>query len=303
MTLMHYIEKIEFGGWKNCCRISNGLVEIIITADVGPRIIRFGFIGQENEFKVFPEMLGINGGEEWRIYGGHRFWVAPEDPVTTYYPDNEPVQIEEKGNRLHMIQKADPRGLQKEIILEMSPDQAHVTLTHRLRNSGFTSLEAAPWALSVMAQGGQAIIPFPKKGAHPQDLLPNNRLILWPYTDMTDPRWHWGKKFIRLDQDPKNPVAQKLGFYSNEKLWMAYARGDHLFVKTIDNSAEITYPDLGSSVEIFTNDQFLEMETLGELVTLIPGEVVEHVEQWYLFDQVQLSDDEDQIEKLVLLDL
>ena len=45
------IEKTDFRGWPNSYRISNGEVEAIVTGDVGPRIMRFGFVGGQNFFK------------------------------------------------------------------------------------------------------------------------------------------------------------------------------------------------------------------------------------------------------------
>ena len=29
-------------------------------------------------FKEYDEQMGKTGGDEWRIYGGHRLWIAPE---------------------------------------------------------------------------------------------------------------------------------------------------------------------------------------------------------------------------------
>ena len=51
-------ERTQYGGWPNCYRLSNGTVELIATADVGPRIIRFGFTGGQNLFAEFPDQLG-----------------------------------------------------------------------------------------------------------------------------------------------------------------------------------------------------------------------------------------------------
>ena len=42
------------------------------------------------------------------------------------------------------------------------------------------------------------------------------------------------------------------------------------------------YPDFGSNFEIFANDNFLELETLSPLLTVAPGDSIEHVEEWYL---------------------
>ena len=49
-----------------------------------------------------------------------------------------------------------------------------------------------------------------------------------------------------------------------------------------------TYLDKGCSVEVFTNNDMLELETLGPVATLPPGEVVEHVERWWLFGNVPI---------------
>ena len=51
------IEKTDFGGWPNCYRISNGEIELVVTSDVGPRIMRYGFPGGRNFFKEFPAQL------------------------------------------------------------------------------------------------------------------------------------------------------------------------------------------------------------------------------------------------------
>jgi hypothetical protein len=47
-----HIEKVSWGGWPNCYKISNGEVELIVTSDVGPRIMRYGFVGGQNLLKV-----------------------------------------------------------------------------------------------------------------------------------------------------------------------------------------------------------------------------------------------------------
>jgi len=48
------MEKISYGGWDNCYHLSNDRVELILTADVGPRIIYFGLVGGENFLQTVP---------------------------------------------------------------------------------------------------------------------------------------------------------------------------------------------------------------------------------------------------------
>ena len=94
------VEKTEYKGWPNCYRVSNGEIELIVTGDVGPRVIRFGFVGGQNLFKEYPEQLGHTGEAKFQLRGGDRVWKAPEDPVATWAPDNVPVEIHVTANGL-----------------------------------------------------------------------------------------------------------------------------------------------------------------------------------------------------------
>jgi hypothetical protein len=294
---MHKIEMVGYKGWPRCYRLTDGRVELIITGDVGPRVIRFGFVGGDNEFHEVPETLGLAGGDEWRIYGGHRFWHAPEHPSRTYFPDNTPVEAEQGERLLRLTGPTEPTTLlQKQIDITLVEEG--VRLTHRLFNRGLWGVEVAPWALSVMAPGGTAILPLPPRRTHEEELLPANALVMWAYTDMADPRWTWGRKYITLRQQADGG-PQKLGAGLPDG-WLAYARGGHLFVKTYAHLAGAVYPDMGCSAETFTDPHFLELETLGPLAVLPPGEAAEHVEHWFLYDNVTAPTTEAEIDATVL---
>jgi hypothetical protein len=279
--------KIAYNGWPNCYEISNGLIELIATTDVGPRIIHCGFVGGENIFRVYDEQAGKTGGNEHRLYGGHRLWHAPEVAPRTYEPDNSAITLEEQDDlEIRLIQPVEKTtGIQKEIDVQMDGRKAHVRLIHRLRNTNLWAVELACWSISVMAQGGKAIIPLPPRGPQPENLLPVNTLTMWAYTNMADPRWTWGNEYIMLQQDPNNDAPQKLGVM-NAAGWAAYARNGNLFVKTFTHVAGATYPDWGCTTETFTWASMLELETLGPLVQLRPNASIEHVEDWYLFKDV-----------------
>lgn len=293
------MEKVSFGGWSNAARLTNGKIEVIITGDVGPRVIRLGFNGGPNEFAEYHDQYGKTGGQEWRIYGGHRLWHAPEDPVRTYWPDNFPVALVEINGGLRVTQPVeDTTGIEKQMDIQVAANSNHVHVVHRLTNRTLWSLEFAPWALSVMAPDGMAILPMPPRGEHPRDLLPANRLILWPYTDMSDPRWTWGREYILLRQN-RSGAPQKIGA-SIPDGWVAYANGGRLFVKLFSYHANSDYPDQGASVETFTNGDMLEVETLGPKAVVTPGSCVEHIEDWFLFENVTVPDGEAAVKANIL---
>ena len=293
-------KKVKYKGWPNCWRFSNRLVDLVVTADVGPRVIRFGFVGDHNEFFEANEQLGKKGGNEWHLYGGHRLWHAPEAEPRTYAPDNAPVKVERHARFIRFIQPTEPTtGIQKEIDVRLLRHKAAVEVTHRLRNNNAWAVPFAPWALTVLAPGGTAIIPLPPRGSHPRDLPPVNTLTLWAYTDLSDHRWTWGFKYILLRQNPKAKLPQKIGAVVSDG-WAAYARDGHLFVKRFAFAPGAQYPDFGANVETFTNDQMLELETLGPHVCLPPSATVEHVEYWSLFRGVPTPTNDTDVDKHVL---
>lgn len=284
------IEKIEYKGWPNSYRISNGEVEVVITGDVGPRIMRYGFVGGHNFFKEFEESLGKSGEPAWVLRGGHRIWAAPEDSVKTYAPDNGPVKIVVKGDVLEATEPVEPlTGLEKALIVKMAPRGTGVEVVHTLRNTGSKTLEIAPWALTMMAQGGVAIHGFPPRGKHPEVLAPTNPLVMWAFSDLSDARWKYTQKYLTLRQDPGNAVPQKLGTF-NAHTWAAYLLGEQVFVKHYRAAGKpADYPDFGCSFEVFTNADFLELETLGPLEKVAANQTLQHVETWSLHKDVHIQ--------------
>jgi hypothetical protein len=285
------IEKTNYQGWANSYLITNGEVELVVTADIGPRVMRFGFAGGQNLFKEFAGSLGKSRESKWVPRGGHRLWAAPEDPVKTYAPDNCPVEIEVRDDSLVATGPVEPlTGLEKRITVRLAPAGSAVEVVHRLRNAGDAAVALAPWALTMMAPGGTGIHAFPPRGTHPQDLNPTNPLVMSAYTDLSDPRWRFTKKYMMLRQDPQARAPQKLGSW-NRDTFGGYLLGGELFLKRYHASGgPRDYPDLGCSFETFTNREMLELETLGPMTELVPGAAVEHVERWSLHRGIRIAE-------------
>jgi hypothetical protein len=284
------IEKTAWNGWPNCYRISNGEVELIVTTDVGPRVMRFGFVGGQNMFKEFPEQQGKSGEKEWMARGGHRIWMGPEDAKLTYALDNRPVKIDIDRGVVTLTQPVEPEtGLVKQIIIRLADTGSKVEVKHRLQNEAKSPREFAAWALTMMAQGGHGISGFPPRGTHPQMLAPTNPLVMWAFSDLSDPRWTFTKKYMILRQDRANTgQPQKLGSF-NTSTWGAYSLNNDLFIKRYTADRSKPYPDYNCSFETFTNQDFLELETLGPLQKVAPGQTLEHTENWSLHRNVKIG--------------
>ena len=88
------VQKVAWKGWPNCYRVSNGEVELIVTSDVGPRVMSYSFVGGKNVLKEFTDQLGKSGEKEYQLRGGHRLWVAPESLVATKFVADTPPAVE-----------------------------------------------------------------------------------------------------------------------------------------------------------------------------------------------------------------
>lgn len=280
---MDFQEKYNFGGWKNCIRLSNGKIELVATTDVGPRIIRFAEVNGKNMFKEFKNQLGLTGGDEWRLYGGIRFWHAPEAAPRCYYPDNFPVKYSWDGKTLKLSQETEKTtGIKKEIEVTINDKANYIKLVYRLINNTLWDIELAPWAFSVLAEDSIAIVPQEPFQAWEENSSPVRPLVLWAYTKMQDPRWTWGDKYIRLRQDPNSNSRQKIGVL-NSSGWIAGYNNGEILIKRFGFDPNFAYPDFGCNTEIYTDTDILELETLGPLVILEPSAEIEYIEHLFYF--------------------
>lgn len=287
------VERVSCLNQPNCYRLSNGTVEAIVTTDVGPRIIRYGFIGGENLLAELPDMVVRTTLGEWRPWGGHRLWTAPEGMPRSYAPDNAPVQFSISGSTITLTQPVeDATGIQKVLTVSLADQGTALTIDHRLTNRNLWAVELAPWALSIMNGGGTVIIPQEPRRSHDEALQPVRAMTLWAYTDLSDPRWRIGPAFIRLSTDESRPGSQKIGV-ANTRGWAGYLDGGTLFVKRFAWDPTATYPDFGVNTETYTAGSFIELETLGPLQALAPGESVSHQERWWLFRDVAPADSDE----------
>lgn len=291
------IERINFTGWVDCVQLTHQDLTLIVTTSVGPRIIYCALKDKGNLFYVNADQAGTSGGDEWKTYGGHRLWCAPEDLTFTYSPDNAPVQVIESGHGVRFSAPVEQSGVFKTIEISPVPGQNRVRLEHYVHNMGRQTCQLAPWSLTVMRQGGVAVVPH--NLGRPFQLLPTHNFSLWGYTEMNDPRWLWGKRYILLHQDPAAAAPQKVGL-QNPYGWAGYAVNNQFFVKHFAWDPTAIYPDLNCNFETYTNADILELESLAPLHELRPGTEVTHFEEWAVFDDIPAPLSEDDVDRTIL---
>lgn len=281
--------------------ISNGIIEAYVTVDVGPRIIKFGFTDGVNvmndnrnvtEPKCDSEFESFFGkGKKWEILGGHRIWTSPESYPECYYPDCDPVRYElTKDGAVFTPPAETETGFQKQLEIKMDPDDANMQVIMRVKNVADVTKKFSIWGLTVSAADGTLIIPM---NNHDTGLLHNRNISVWPYTNLADPRVYFGKNYVTLKQDVNAAQSFKLGF-DLRKEEVYYCLNDDIFRKSFAFEENAEYPDNNCSFETFTNNGFIEVESLSPLTDVKPGETVALTESWSMLKkpcEVDFKDD------------
>ena len=265
--------------------LDNGFLRLEYLTDVGPRIARL-FLGKSdlNLLAEVPEAEVDTPYGRFQFMGGHRLWHSPEAMPRTYIPD-QPVTIETLPDGIRLSASTETgSGINKAIEIHLAPDRAAGTIRHEIRNDGLWTVELAPWGLTMFKMGGVVILPQAVGNIDPAGLLPDRQLVLWPYTQIRDARLLLADDFILLKATASLPPC-KIG-YHNPNGWAGYWLAGTLFVKRYDARTGEVFPDNGSNTEVYCNDQILELETLGPLTRLPPGERIVHQEIWELYDRL-----------------
>lgn len=301
----------NYKDYGKCTEITNDVISAIVTVEIGPRIIYFGYKNGQNFMNDNRTLLGgkeldksyidfFGEGHHWENLGGHRIWISPESYPETYTPDDQPCKVTVTENGAIFTYSEDTKiGIQKEMEIKMDPDDTNIQVIMRVKNIS-APRDFAVWSLSVLAQNGTLILPM---NTVDNDLLPNRKISLWSYTDISSENFHWGKKYITVKQIPTgDSYTGKIGVDLNCGT-AYYCLGNEILCKKFDtNHPDGNYPDGGCSFETYVCNAMLEFETLSELKTVSTGEELEHIEHWSLckkpFD-IDFNDD-NSIDKLLL---
>jgi hypothetical protein len=263
--------------------IRNPHLRLDYLTSLGPRIVGLFCDNQTlNLLAEVPDISWETPNGDYFLRGGHRLWTAPEDPIRTSAPDNLPPEIIKGDDFIILREPRNPySGLSKSIKIRLAANRPTVFLEHRIENHTGLPVELAPWAITVLPLGGVAVLPFASSSRDLMERAPDRNLILWPYTWLSDPRLTIEDDFLLVEGKSQENEC-KIG-YRNNAGWLGYANGSCFFSKRFIPDLTAPLPDMGCNIEVYVRDRFIELETLGPLVLLQPGEAITHHETWEVF--------------------
>ena len=272
------IQEITTEKWGKVLWVATDYAEVGIALDFGIRVVHLSCPGMENLFYEQPADLSDGNAtpQGWKLYGGHRMWLAPEGDQS-YYPDNEPVSYVVDGDSVLVEQKTDPwTGMKK--LLKLNFREHSISLENIFINDTDAVVEGGSWGVNSMAGGGVAKIDF--VGTDPGDYTPRRVVSLWANTNIHDPRLQFTKNSLTATQLPMEDYF-KMGLYCDPGKAVYENKGQR-FTLTFGAFGIENHPDNGCNFELYLAKEFMELETLGVKRTLQPGEAASHTETWTL---------------------
>lgn len=270
-----YIENHSLFG--NTLFAEHGDIVIGIPLEHGLRISYLAYKDSENLFFEQPkDMTALTTPMGWRVYGGHRLWLAPESK-DIYYPDNDPISYEISDNSIIIRQSIDP-WLNVEKVMEISfiADDS-LQIDHIVKNLNSEERTFSIWPVTSIAAGGTEFIPlhYAESGSKPL-----HKFATWYYTSLGDERASYKRDSITL-KHKSNDLLYKIGI-GHPAGPITYTNKGVKFEKSFEIYPEKEYPDGSVSYETYMCNYMVELESLSPLNTVQPGQIATHKEIWKL---------------------
>ncbi len=257
-------------------RLEMGRYFVSVATGFGPRIVEFGMDGAPPLFaRLSDDVVLEHPAGTYRFRGGHRLWAAPEIPAVSYAPDDRACRLDGGPDQARVTGPIDQAGLVKTIDLQAT--NGRLVVDHTLSMPEDRGLEAAAWAITQLKLGGVALLPI--HSSAPDDPRASASIVLWPYTDLTDARLGWEGRGVTVRAEPGRPF--KIGVGPNPGK-IGYLADGYLFVKEIAAGSVTDQPDRGAVAEVYVNEAFVELESLGPLVPVGGERTARHREVWTL---------------------
>jgi Domain of unknown function (DUF4380) len=253
-------------------------IEMSVNPQMGARVSRLSY---DNIEVIKPHQCGGSAysGTDACNSAGSTFWTSPQKawPIRSWPPvesiDGAPYAATITGSHLVLNGKADPTS-GVHVDKDFSVDAQHCKANLRYVINADKPIAAAPWEITRVPRGG---IVFFLQG----DSAKLAGGPLTPY--LTTTASPTSSTMVWFDDSaqrvPNSRDGSKL-IADGANGWLAYVRGNVLFVKQFaDMQSSASAPNEGE-IEIYPGSDFLELEVQGPYTTLTSGGKLSWDVQW-----------------------
>ena len=275
----------EYQGWNGCVTMSNGLIRTILVPKVA-RVLHFSLKGMPNVLWEDSETAGKLQSPDSETtgnyvnFGGAKLWVAPQSKWGTLWTVWPPHYDLDSGKCRTTIGKdgsvsleglpSASAGVRMDRKATLRGNSVH--FIYSMTNISGKTVEWGIWMVANVQAGGRTFIPFVEGAA------------LWSgEKDKKVPdSFNWKRTGDLLVLDFKDGREGSKIFSLSPEGWIAYAVEGQAFFITFAPDPEAVQPEGEAPTEIFRGKEFVELEHIGPLVRLAPGEKTTLTERWHL---------------------
>lgn len=276
---------ISLHGYDNCIELTNGTTRVVLGPE-GGRVLEYSLQGKNALYLEEAETGKPRAASGPASMSAGRFDIGPEKTIPPHPKlwsgkwKGEIAGTSEKPVARLTSQEDEATGTQLVREFRLADNGTHLACTQTIKNIGKETTEWCHWSRTFARGNGICLVPLTTPSRFP------NRYVMYEDGDKinirpTDPHIRQRDGFLEIFDVPKFP---KLGMDSYAG-WFAYLMpGDLLFVKSFPVYGNRVYNEVaGLTLSIwYPENRRVELEPIGPLEHLTPGESASFTEDWHL---------------------
>lgn len=285
------VARVKILNYEDCVVLSNPTTRVVLGHHVGGRVLVYERQGKNVLYLSPKESEWVPGNRaKSPMASAGRFDIGPEFFQTrgnALWNGEWTVSVI-GDRRARMTSSIDPKsGLRVYRQFELDAESSRLTFKQTVENRSAEIVRQCFWSRTFANHGGVAVVPCDPRTSRFPNLYTMSRSRYLIDVGPTDPAVRRVDNLLVIDRPTKFP---KLGFDS-VRGWVAYqTREDQLFVKKYRVFPDETYGEAtGINLSIWypQKDKLAacEIEPIGPLVALKPGDESSFTVDWWLLDR------------------
>jgi hypothetical protein len=284
-------------GWDMVYAVKNDIVTVAIVPKLGGRVMQYD-LGANKSLYIYNSSQTPTSGND--VVGGFRVlpspqsdFVWPSPPNLDFNPytcteqvnnaDSAVIYLESQVENSTDSKYQKHKGLQFKRLITIYKASTQVKVEMTMLNKGTQTMTHGIWDITQTAASGSNCWVYFQR--NPSSTLGGGKGYVQYMNEGTDAtQWKpdaadgniMGVQYLK--KVGKIGADCKAGWICFNDRQSGYA-----YVKTFTYQEGKTYPDSGASVQVYTyaNNDMVEVEVLGPLDTLAPGDSTKLIENWY----------------------
>lgn len=280
-------------GNENCIELFNETTRVVLEPNVGGRVLVYAlngnnvlWINSENEGKPYEK--GKRPGHP----GAGRFDYGPEktghkSSALFFGPWKGTITGEREA--VLTSEKAPVSGITLERRFKLDESGSHLSCTQIIINTSDHTARHYHWSRTFAKGGGISLTPMNPHSKYPKGYLIYGPGNVMDFNPENEPNIRTRDGILEITGPPSRPKF----VMDCDQGWLGYITlDDQLFIKKFKIYPDRPYGDMAApTVSIWYNkDIMCEIEPLGPVEILEPGEAASFTEHWYLYDYDYPSD-------------